>query len=251
MATSSVKRRSAKILQSDVTVVLIVRDSERYVRDCLPTLISQRQVRWSVCIVSDKSTDSTLDIIRSVFNPDGQGVAYLSRKGALSSSRVFLDILKTLQTPYIAFMESFDRWTSPVTLSTQIKGLQHNRNVLISLCNAFEYDEATASYPLSFPEGLISQNSLTDALNAEYAPHLSSLVMRREAISLLEDIEVPTLLAACAWVRAFNSAQRLIVPSALSVHVRPLPEMSGSLPSITLLHEAYLKSIKTQTSQTP
>lgn len=88
----------------DLTVIIPVYNVEKYLRECLDSVLSQKtRYRYRILAVNDGSTDSSLEILRSY----GELLTVIDRKnGGLSAARN--SGLKELDSKYVMFLDSDD-----------------------------------------------------------------------------------------------------------------------------------------------
>jgi len=92
-----------------ISIIVPVYNSQRYIEECIASVISQSYTNWELIIVDDCSTDNTMEIVRGylaehdiiIFYNDKNLGAALSRNKGLSHAR----------GKYIAFLDSDDKWT--------------------------------------------------------------------------------------------------------------------------------------------
>jgi glycosyltransferase involved in cell wall biosynthesis len=92
------------LLQDGVTVVIPAYNSERYIKECLTSVLDQDFQTLEVVVVNDGSTDGTLDVLNSIRT---QNVTIISQKnsGLAFSRNVGLTAAKF---KYICFLDSDD-----------------------------------------------------------------------------------------------------------------------------------------------
>lgn len=107
-----------------VSVVMPVYNSEKYIKESIDSILAQTYSNFEFIIVYDKSTDKTLDIIKSyqderikIINGDNCGLAAALNKGILSS-----------KGKYIARMDS-DDISLPERFEKQVEYLENNPEI--------------------------------------------------------------------------------------------------------------------------
>jgi len=90
-----------------LTIVVPAYNVEKYLAECLESLINQTMMNHKVIVVNDGSTDGTDAICRSYSNKYPQFITYISQKnkglgGARNTG------LKNVNTPYVTFLDSDD-----------------------------------------------------------------------------------------------------------------------------------------------
>ena len=107
-----------------VSVVMPVYNSEKYIKEAIDSILAQTYSNFEFIIVYDKSTDKTLDIIKSyqdkrikIINGENKGLAAALNKGILSS-----------KGKYIARMDS-DDISLPERFEKQVACLNNNPEI--------------------------------------------------------------------------------------------------------------------------
>jgi len=107
-----------------ISIITPAYNSEKYIKDCIESVINQTYTNWEMIIVNDCSNDQTLSIIHDyvkidsrikvITNIKNQGVAN-SRNTAVLNSK----------GRYISFLDADDIWY-PKKLKTQINFMKRN-----------------------------------------------------------------------------------------------------------------------------
>lgn len=195
----------------NIDVLLVCYNQEAFIKDAIESVLIQRlpeQYFVNIIIADDCSTDSTLEIIKSIeINQlelseiditDKQNIyvnnrykfIYQSSKENLGISKNYLRSFRLCKGEYIAIIEGDDYWSSPFHLLQHIKFLDFHRecsmsmnNMTICIHETGEFIEQWWPYPESFH--MIStkeQISMGNKLG-----NLSACVMRRKCIDKLPD----------------------------------------------------------------
>lgn len=101
-----------------VSVVVPAYNAERYIRDCVLSVLDQDDVPMEVLVVDDGSTDRTADVVRAIDGP----VRYLQQANAGSAVARNLG-MRASRGAYIAFCDSDDLW-APHRLRQQVDFLR-------------------------------------------------------------------------------------------------------------------------------
>lgn len=122
---------------SKASILIPVYNSERYLKRCLQSVVSQTYKNLQVVIINDGSTDGSLKICEDfadkypfveVFNQENSGVAATRNR-----------LLSKISGDYFLFVDS-DDWIEPDMVETLVKVLE-SYNVDISVCgNVVERD---------------------------------------------------------------------------------------------------------------
>lgn len=97
------------MLKPKVQVIIPVYNSEKYLKRCLDSLVSQTYPHWEAIIVDDASCDNSVEIIREYQAKDSRIVLFFMEKNqGVSKVRNFA--LEKLSEKYVAFLDSDDFW---------------------------------------------------------------------------------------------------------------------------------------------
>jgi glycosyltransferase involved in cell wall biosynthesis len=105
-----------------VTVIIVARNSERYLKDAIESAIAQTYPNYDIILIDGQSTDATASIAKSY----GQ-VRYVYQETLGLSQARNLGI-ELAQGDFIAFLDSDDRWT-PNKLTLQAEVLRPNLQI--------------------------------------------------------------------------------------------------------------------------
>lgn len=106
-----------------ISVIIPVYNTERWLPECLDSLLAQKESDWEGILVDDGSTDSSADICRRYCAADPRFRLVSRRNGGLSAARNAG--LEHARGEYIAFIDSDDT-VLPGYLSTLLDGLKGN-----------------------------------------------------------------------------------------------------------------------------
>ncbi|MBR8831082.1 MAG: hypothetical protein N5P05_003789 [Chroococcopsis gigantea SAG 12.99] len=101
-----------------ISCVIVARNSERYLRDAIDSIIAQTYANYEIILVDGQSTDSTASIAQSY-----PGVRYIYQN-TLGLAQARNLGLQNARGEWIAFLDSDDRWT-PNKLTLQANALQN------------------------------------------------------------------------------------------------------------------------------
>ena len=130
-----------------VSVILPVYNCEKYLRQCLDSLIAQTLQDIEIICVNDGSTDSSLEILKEYAAADMRFVIIDSEnKGAGAARNLGIE---AACGKYLAFPDS-DDWFEPTMLSTAYRGAEKDR-ADITIFRSMLYDNETGqSTPCSY-----------------------------------------------------------------------------------------------------
>ena len=124
--------RSTKHEEPLVSVCIGVYNRERYIRECLDSVLAQTYSNREIVVIDDASTDGSLEILKSygakirlLTRSHNSGICPVTRNEAVRAAR----------GEFIAFLDSDDAWCSDRKLEKQVDFLL--RNPSIPLCHTY------------------------------------------------------------------------------------------------------------------
>lgn len=92
-----------------VSIITPAYNSEKYISDCIDSVLNQTYENWEMIVVNDKSSDKTQEIVESYTNIDSRIrlINLSENSGAAVARNTALDAAKGR---YVAFLDSDDRW---------------------------------------------------------------------------------------------------------------------------------------------
>ena len=125
-----------------VSIIVPVYNVEKYLRECLESIINQTFQDIEIICVNDGSTDNSRKILTEYAQTDSRIKITDKENGGLSSARNAG--LKIAQGEFISFIDS-DDWVD----KTMIEKLYNNIRALntdISICAVHQYDESKQEF---------------------------------------------------------------------------------------------------------
>ena len=123
------------------SVIIPVYNAEKYVRECIESVISQTCASWEMIIINDGSTDGSLDVCKGYARDDRISVFSKKNEG-LSATRNFgLDHAKGA---YILFLDSDD--TIEADSLERFKSIIEERDVDVIAGYANHFDDSGAKW---------------------------------------------------------------------------------------------------------
>ncbi len=120
-----------------VSVIVPVYNGEKYLADCLDSLINQLYKNVEIIIVNDGSTDGTKDILDFYVQKDNRIKVIHKENGGVSTARN--TALEIAQGEYVHFCDA-DDWIS-IDFYKQVISLMENKKVDFAAVNTYMHDE--------------------------------------------------------------------------------------------------------------
>ena len=105
-----------------VSVVLPAYNHEKFIKECIESVLNQTYKNLEILVEDDCSTDNTKEIIKSIKDPRLKKFYSTTNKGVVDTVN---ELLKKCTGKYIAFIGSDDMWY-PTKIEEQIKVLKEN-----------------------------------------------------------------------------------------------------------------------------
>ncbi len=135
-----------------VSIVCITYNHEKYIRQCLDGILSQRTTFPFEIIVSDDcSTDSTREIIEEYLQTnEGRLIRDVSPENNLGVIRNWRHVHENANGKYIAYCEGDDYWISPDKLQKQVDFLETHPDCGLCVTDfKYQFDTNTSLFPSS------------------------------------------------------------------------------------------------------
>jgi glycosyltransferase involved in cell wall biosynthesis len=108
-----------------VSVCVVTYNQEKYIRQCLQSIVEQEtDFDFEVIVGDDCSTDGTRSVIRAFVVKYPDIVNPIFRDTNIGAMNNFADILSVANGNYIALCEGDDYWTDPLKLQKQVDFLE-------------------------------------------------------------------------------------------------------------------------------
>ena len=136
-----------------LTIVVPIYNVERYLRQCLDSLVYQTVDDFKVIMVDDGSTDSSGSIAMEYAQKYAERFSYVRQENAGQGAARNTGFLR-VDTPYVEFLDS-DDWLLPRTVECVLRTIrQENEDIDILFMNPTVFDMATGEYREWMDEGL-------------------------------------------------------------------------------------------------
>lgn len=125
-----------------VSVVVTTYNHEKYIKQCIESIVNQRRdFDIEIIVGDDCSTDSTADVIKELSQKYAPIIKPILRKKNIGANRNSHELYNMAQADYIAFIEGDDFWTDDRKLSKQKSFLENNPQYGGCSCDFMVVDE--------------------------------------------------------------------------------------------------------------
>lgn len=111
-----------------ISIIIPAYNTEKYIDECIQSVINQTHQNWECIIIDDGSQDSTKDIIKNWVDIDGRISLYSQNNQGVSKARNLG--IDTAQGEYICFIDA-DDWVEPDFLTFFIKNVQDSNTLIV------------------------------------------------------------------------------------------------------------------------
>lgn len=118
-----------KNTQPLISIVLPVYNAEKFLPQCIDSIIKQTHTNWELLALDDHSTDKSLDILRQYQKKDKR-IKVFTNKKRLGVSQTSNKLIKKCKSKWIARMDADDIML-PHRLESQLKTLQQHPSVVV------------------------------------------------------------------------------------------------------------------------
>lgn len=108
----------------EISVIVPVYNVERYLSECLDSILKQEDAVFEVICVNDGSTDSSLDILKKYADQDNRVKVFTKANGGLSDARNYG--IKKAKGEFIYCLDSDDMIQDETALSFMVKEMREN-----------------------------------------------------------------------------------------------------------------------------
>lgn len=225
-----------------LTVVIPVYNAEKYLKDCIDSIISQNFKDYELLLIDDGSTDSSLDICRSYeVNDDRVRVLSKTNGGVSTARNMGLDEAKG---DWIVFVDA-DDWL----LENAFEVINKDVNANIIVTPYYEYFNNTFHSPYLINTAYLSSNDL-ESFIMKYLPTglLKTVCGKFYRRELFEKQRFDPLIKlgedTLFFIEAYNSVSTLFVDSYAFYVYRMFPKTLKYSQSIVEAKYALCKIIK-------
>ncbi len=120
-----------------VSIITPTYNHERYIGECIESVLKQTYKNWEMLIVDDASSDKTVEIVKKYATQDSRIklIQHNENYGPFRLKDTYNEALKTSKGEYIAILEGDDYWPE-YKLEEQVKFFaQNNKDIILNWGN--------------------------------------------------------------------------------------------------------------------
>ena len=153
-------------MNPEISIVVPLYNAEKYIAECIDSILEQTFEDFELIIVDDKSTDRSLEIVRNYRDPRIKIYQQIKNSGE-SSSRNFG--LTVSSGKYVYFMDD-DDFILPKCLETFFAAMEESNADVVYMNSYFETEDGINAKQLSCldPTPRFFSNNLAERLQREY-----------------------------------------------------------------------------------
>ena len=210
-----------------VSVIIPAYNHEKYIKECIESVLNQTYKNLEIIVEDDCSTDKTRDVIRSIKDERLKKIFSKKNKGAVDTMN---DLTKKCNGKYIAVIGSDDVWY-PTKIEEQVKIFKKNPKLGAVFTKMDLIDEKGEKYPDDDPNYKIFNNENMPSSKrlrifyekGNHLCHPTSMISRKamedigpynKAFRQLHDYEY--------WTRLLQKYEIYIIPKRLIRYRREL-----------------------------
>jgi glycosyltransferase involved in cell wall biosynthesis len=160
-----------------VSVCIVTYNHERYIHDCIMTVIAQAQdVSLEILVGDDQSTDRTEEIVRGLAARFPELIRYFRHENRLGPGGNYQFLIRQVRGEYIAHLDGDDYWL-PGKLAAQVSVLDNSPECVAAYTNAICVNDAGRMLGV-FNNPLVDRFDLESLLRRGNFLNHSSLVYR-------------------------------------------------------------------------
>lgn len=209
-----------------VSVIVPVYNAEKYLEECLQSVLAQDILSLELIFVDDGSTDSSLDIVKAAQASDDRvRLLEQSHEGAgAARNRGLVEA----RGRYIQFLDS-DDWMEPHTLRTMVENAEKTQADIV-VAQAYEFDDETgrewiASWMCKYrllPDGVFSWRDVPECIFTAFPALVWNKLFRRSFVldEHLSFQNIPRSNDVFFMGTAAVAAKRISVQKGAYVHHR-------------------------------
>lgn len=185
-----------------VSIISPTYNHEKYISDCINSVLSQSYEHWEMIIVDDGSTDKTLNIARRFAEQDHRIKVFTQNNiGIFRLAETYNFALKQSQGKYIAVLECDDVWTKD-KLALQVEKMESTPDIVLSWGKAYASKVDLSSNYFISPD---NNNNIDNYYNnTPVGSSLNEFIFRNFIPALTVIVKKDALLAIGGFKQKYN-----------------------------------------------
>jgi len=115
-------------MNNKVSVIIPMYNAEKYIQDCLTSVLQQTYINYEIIVIDDNSQDNSVNLVKN-FQKQFSQIILICNKKNLGVAETRNYGIKKATGQWIAFLDADDKW-SPTKLEKQIEILTNNNSQL-------------------------------------------------------------------------------------------------------------------------
>ncbi|MBO7467832.1 MAG: glycosyltransferase [Bacteroidaceae bacterium] len=176
-----------------VTIAVVSYNVEKYIEEAIDGIFMQRvqpNIKISILIADDCSTDKTIEIIKRKENESPWPFYYLQNAHNLGITRNYRRIFEFCDCDFIAIIEGDDIWCSPYHLQQHLSLLDSHHEITLSINSFIPFRKQDSNIEFFSPsrpyQNAIKIITLDEMLEHNYVGNFSSCVLRCSAVKKID-----------------------------------------------------------------
>ena len=145
-----------------VSIITPCYNSEKFLDECISSVLNQSYQNWEMLIVDDNSSDNSFALINSYSKRDDR-IKPLFLNENLGPAMARNNAITNAKGKYIAFLDSDDIWL-PEKLEVQINFMKKNNYSFVFSSYSVIPDDEKAKYTISVPETITYKRYLKNTI---------------------------------------------------------------------------------------
>ena len=149
-------------MSEHVSIITPCYNSEKFLDECISSVLNQSYQNWEMLIVDDNSSDNTCSLINSYSKRDDR-IKPLFLNENLGPAMARNNAITNAKGKYIAFLDSDDIWL-PEKLEVQINFMKKNNYSFVFSSYSVISDDKKPKYTISVPETISYKRYLKNTI---------------------------------------------------------------------------------------
>jgi glycosyltransferase involved in cell wall biosynthesis len=176
-------------IDSDILVIVTTYNHEKYISECIDSILNQKYAKIHIIVHDDFSKDQTANIVKKIQQRKPSKVTFIEQKENQFEKGVNIipQIILNTESKYIAFLDGDDCFSDELKISKQKKILMHDKKCSLvftdlefSGSNIKKINEAKLWYEMNLTRHIYTSD---DLIKNNYFPK-SSIMFRRSDLRL-------------------------------------------------------------------